>query len=107
MIEGIDYCFIFPEKEKDQAYIKILSGDYTGTVYKYGKVSFKEKDDVGHLQFNYTVLESPVMKPKKLNKDQAFKNFAGNFLVEFMSANIDEEIIDETGNNDYQESNLQ
>ena len=48
-----------------------------------------------------------VMKPKKLEADTDFKEYAGNLLVEIMSANLDEEIIDETGTNDTEESDIQ
>jgi hypothetical protein len=46
------------------------------------------------------------MKPKLLEKDSAFKQFAGDLLVELMSANIDEEIIDETGTDDTEAPDL-
>jgi hypothetical protein len=97
MIEGLDYCFIYPKEEKDIAHIKLLTGTYKDTLFKFGKVSFKEEMDSVHLLFAYYVLESPVMKPKKLEKDPDFKQFAGDLLVELMTANLDEDIIDETG----------
>jgi hypothetical protein len=46
------------------------------------------------------------MKPKLLEKDSAFKQYAGDLLVELMSANIDEEIIDETRDNDSETPDL-
>jgi hypothetical protein len=106
MIEGIDYCFIFPKDEADITHIKLLTGDYKDTVFKYGKVSFQEKDDVPHLLFAYYVLECNVMKPKKLEQDSSFKQFAGDLLVELMSANLDEEMIDETGTDDTETPDL-
>ena len=106
MIEGIDYCFIYPKDDKETAHIKILSGDYKDTLFKYGKVSFKEYTDGPHLLFAYYVLECPVMKPKLLEKDSDFKQYAGDLLVELMSANIDEEIIDETRDNDTETPDL-
>lgn len=97
MIEGIDYCFIYPKEDETITHIKLMTGPYKDTVFKYGKVSFKEMDDgLVHLLFAYYVLESPVMKPKKLEINSDFKQFAGDLLVELMSANLDEDIIDET-----------
>jgi hypothetical protein len=106
MIEGINYCFIYPKEEADIAHIKLLSGEYKDTVFKYGKVSFQEKDGVPHLLFAYYVLECNLMKPKKLEHDAGFKQYAGDFLVELMSANLDEDIIDETGTDDTEAPDL-
>lgn len=97
MIEGIDYCFIYPKDDKETVQVKLLDGDYKNTIFKYGKVKFEEKNDEMHLLFAYDVLESPVEKPRKLEKNENFKNYIGNLLVELMSANIETEIIDETG----------
>jgi hypothetical protein len=99
MIEGQDYCFIYPKDEKDITHIKLLSGVYKDTLFKYGKVSFKEENDQVRLLFAYFVLESPMMKAKKLEKDPDFKQYAGDLLVELMTSNLDEEMIDEVGTN--------
>jgi len=95
MREGIDYCFIYPKEDAQGVHIKFLEGPYKGTIYKYGKVKFEEKNDQIYLLFGYDVIESDVMKPRKLEKDEAFKNYIGDLLVELMSSNIEQEIIDE------------
>jgi hypothetical protein len=107
LIEGIDYCFIYPKDTKESVHIKFLTGNYKDTIYKYGKVKFKEEDEQVYLLFAYDVIESPVMKPKKLEKDIDFKNYIGDLLVQLMSNNIEQEIIDETGTDDSEESYLQ
>jgi len=107
MIEGIDYCFIYPKDDAQTVHIRLLVGEYKDTVFKFGKVKFEEKNDQMYLLFAYDVLESTVSKPKKLEKDADFKNYIGDLLVEIMSQNIEEEIIDETGTNDSEEFNLQ
>ena len=107
LIEGSDYCFIYPKDDSSAVHIKLLSGDYKDTVFKYGKVKFKEENNQVYLLFAYDVLESPVMKPKKLEKDDDFKNYIGDLLVELMSGNLETEIIDETGTDDIKESDLQ
>jgi hypothetical protein len=106
MIEGIDYCFIYPKDDGAAVNIKFLEGPYKDTIFKYGKVKFKEENDQVYLLFAYDVLESPVKKSAKLEKDDDFKNYIGDLLVEIMSSNIEQEVIDETGTDDIKEPNL-
>ena len=96
MLEGTDYCFIYPKEDEQTVHIKFLQGPYKDTVYKYGKVKFKEENEQVYLLFAYDVLESSVAKPKKLEKDLDFKNYIGDLLVDLMSANLEQDIIDET-----------
>ena len=106
MIEGIDYCFIYPKNDGTSVHIRLLDGPYKDTVFKYGKVKFEEKNDQVYLLFAYDVLESPVDKPKKLEKDEKFKNYLGDLLVEIMGNNIEQEVADETGTSDTKEFGL-
>ena len=107
MIEGIDYCFIYPQDDDQAVHIRLLDGPYKDTIFKFGKVKFEEKNDQMYLLFAYDVLESTVSKPKKLEKDADFKNYIGDLLVEIMSSNLEQEIIDETGTDNTEESDLQ
>ena len=106
MIEGVDYCFIYPKDDAQAVHIRFLDGPYKDTVFKYGKVKFEEKDNLVYLLFAYDVLESTVDKPKKLEKDDKFKNYLGDLLVEIMGSNIEQEVIDEVGTSDTEESGL-
>ena len=106
MTEGIDYCFIYPKNDGTAVHIKFLEGFYKDTVFKYGKVKFKEQNDQVYLLFAYDVLESTVDKPRKLEKDEKFKNYIGDLLVEIMGSNIEQEIIDEAGTSDTEEPRL-
>jgi len=111
MIEGIDYCYIYPKDDNTAVNIKLLEGPYKDTIFRYGKVKFKEENELVYLLFAYDVLEShvlesPMMKPAKLEKDDTFKNYIGDLLVEIMSSNIEQEVIDEAGTDDIKESNL-
>ena len=106
MIEGLDYCFIYPKNDKTSVHIKFLEGPYKDTIFKYGKVKFKEENEQVYLLFAYDVLESPIKKPSKLEKDGTFKNYIGDLLVEIMSSNIEQEVIDEAGTDDTKEPNL-
>jgi len=107
MTEGLDYCFIYPKDDSTSVHIKFLQGPYKDTVFKYGKVKFKEENEQMYLLFAYDVLESTVDTPKKLEKDMDFKNYLGDLLVEIMSGNLEQDIIDETGTDDIKESDLQ
>ena len=106
MVEGVDYCFIYPKHDDQAVHIKLLDGPYKDVVFQYGRVKFEEKDEQVYLLFNYFVIESPNVKVKILEKDNDFKNYIGDMLVEVMSSNIEQEIIDETGTDDITESNL-
>jgi hypothetical protein len=105
MIEDVDYQYIFPAKDDKSVHIKLLTGPYKDTIYKYGKVKVEEKDDEAYLLFAYDVIECTVKKPKKLEKDEDFKNYIGNILVEIMMGNLDQELIDESGTTDTEEFN--
>jgi hypothetical protein len=106
MVEGIDYCFIYPKDDATSVHIRFLTGDYKDTVFKYGKVKFEEKNDQVYLLFAYDVLESTVDKPKKLEKDEMFKNYIGDLLVEIMSGNLEQEVIDENRTSDTETPDL-
>ena len=106
MIEGVDYCFIYPKDDGSAVHIKFLEGPYKDTMFKYGKVKFEEKNGEMYLLFAYDVLESTVDKPKKLEKDTTFKNYIGDLLVDIMSGNMEMEIIDETGTDDITQPDL-
>lgn len=105
MIEGVDYCYIYPKEDEETVHIRLLEGPYKDTVYKYGRVGFEEKNEQVYLQFKFDVIESSIKK-KNLEKDLDFRNYIGDLLVEIMSSNIEQEIIDETGTIDSQESSL-
>ena len=97
-VEGIDFCFLSDAKDKtlDATKIKILTGNYKGTIFHFGKVKFVEENEQIRLQFAYYVISCDLMKPKALENDTDFKQYAGDLLVQLMSANLEEDIIDET-----------
>ena len=107
MTEGLDYCFIYPKDDPQSVHVRLLDGKYKDTLFKYGKVKFEERNGNVYLLFAYDVLESTIDTPKKLEKDAEFKNYLGDLLVEIMSGNLEQDIIDETGTDDTKESDLQ
>lgn len=97
--EGVDFNYVIPESEDTTVGVKLLTGEYSNTVYQYGKVKFEEeKDGAIYLQFVYNVMETPLEKDV-LEKDMNFKNHIGDILVSIMSENMDKGTIDETGTN--------
>ena len=108
MIEGVDYQYIYPAKDPSAVHVELLGGPYKGTIFQYGKVKFEEKDENVYLLFGYDVIESTVSKPKKLEKDSDFKNHIGDLLVEIMSGNLEQDIIEEdaSGTINSEESDL-
>jgi len=107
MTEGIDYCFIYPKDEEQTVHVRLLTGEYADTVFKYGKVKFEEKNGEMYLLFAYDVLESEVSTPKELEKDTKFKNNIGDLLVQIMSGNLEQDIIDEAGTDDIDQPGTQ
>jgi len=106
LIEGTDYCFIYPKDDAQTVHIRLLTGVYKETLFKFGKVKFEEVENQMHLIFAYDVIESVVNKPKKLEKDTDFKNYIGDLLVEIMSSNMEEDIVDETGTDNIEDVNF-
>lgn len=105
--EGVDFNYVIPESEDTTVGVKLLTGEYSDTVYQYGKVKFEEeKDGAIYLQFVYNVMETPLEKDV-LEKDINFKNHIGDILVSIMSQNIDKGIIDEVGTNYSEESDTE
>jgi len=88
MIEGVDYCYIFPDNDKESIHIRLLSGQYEGVVYKYGKVGVVEEDDKAYLQFNYDVIESSI---EGIEEDTNFKNAIGDLLTHLMTKQLNNE----------------
>lgn len=105
--EGVDFNYVIPESENTTVGIKILKGEFSDTVYQYGKVKFQEEEDGAiYLQFIYNVLETPLNK-EDLEKSSEFKNYIGDILVNIMSANLDKGLIDEAGTDYSEESDSQ
>lgn len=100
--EGVDWNYVIPEDESTTVSVKLLTGKYADTVYQYGKVGFDEQSNGDiYLRFIYNINESPFDK-EKLEKDDDFKNYIGDVLVNIMQQNMDKGLIDEVGT-DYSE----
>ena len=105
MRETVDYEYVVDEKDKASVHIKLLSGEYKDTVFKYGKVGVKEEGDKAYLQFNFDVIYSPI---KKLDKKLEFRNYIGDLLSTIITKQLDveETYYDENRTDDIKESGL-
>lgn len=106
MREAIDYEYVVDERDKSSVHIKLLTGEYKDTIFKYGKVGVKEEDDKAYLQFNFDVIQSPI---KKLEKKLEFKNYIGDLLSTIITKQIDveETYYDENRTDNTKESDIQ
>ncbi len=98
--EGIDYSFNFPESVADTITIKLLSGPFTGVVYKYGVVSAQDKngnvldegvevpeEDPVYLAFDFDIVEHNDIE--NLHENADFKNHIGDILMEMITTGLD------------------
>ena len=81
--------YTFVQREHDDfTCIKLLSKEYDGVIFKYGKVGFaKDEDEHGNLpmRFDYDILQHPNNKELDNNK---FVDHIGDILVELMEKQI-------------------
>jgi hypothetical protein len=100
-----DYTYIVNDKDVNSVHIKLLTGEYAETIFKFGKVGIDEKDGNAYLQFDFDVLSSPV---KKVAKKLEFRNYIGDLLVSIITSKLDieEGYYDENRTDDTEESHL-
>lgn len=77
------YSFVEKDVDDDQWYVQLKEGDYSGVVYKYGKIQVKERDyDQAQLQFQYAIIECPDhLDRSELQTDEVFMNTLGDVLT--------------------------
>lgn len=82
--EVIEY---FVENGKDEfgdqiLAIELTNGEFTGTIYSYGKVEFPDPDEP-NMSFEYTIHNSEVD-----TSNEKFKNTIGDILVEILEESL-------------------
>jgi hypothetical protein len=84
MIEKGDFRFrddLVSKEDIQTVPIEILTGPYKNVIYRYVKVSVKEKDDgEAVVQFLYDLLEMGKFSETTLRNDQRFTNHIGLIL---------------------------
>ena len=81
MLENKDYELIPSSSDSTVWHVRILSGDFTETVVKFGSIAFNEVKD--HFSFNFDIIESPDLSLDINNED-----------LQFAAARILEDIIE-------------
>lgn len=107
-ILNTDYRYVVPEDENARINIEITSGEYSGTIFKYGDVKLDEAADGNvYLSFIYEIVETPLIK-KQLEKDADFKNKIGDILTSIIELQTAEELgkKNEFTTDDIEESDL-
>ena len=78
--EVVDY---FNDEGKNIIAIEITEGEFTGTVFSYGEVSFPDPNEP-MVWFEHTVYESNTD-----TTNDKFKNFIGDILVEIIELSLE------------------
>ena len=88
---------INPQNPEDQCYcVKILKGEYRGTVVKYGRVKFRPQDPVTKevvLDFNYQVIQSgSAVNTTALTGDnlRKFTTALGDIILEIVRRDLED-----------------
>ncbi len=68
MIEGIDFCYIYPKNDATTVHIKFLEGPYKDTVFKYGNQFIQPQI----LPIRRRTILPPVLL--KMHEERAWKN---------------------------------
>jgi hypothetical protein len=78
-----DYQF-YNLPESDLTGIRLLTGDYRGVIYLYGRVGIEEKGVVASLQFDYNVIDAGNHTKESLQSDDNFVTIIGDILRELL-----------------------
>jgi len=88
--EITDYIFV-DDPTSDHVYaVKLMSGQYKDTIYKYGKINLREdkKNDICRLCYAYKIIYKPDNFGNiDLDEDLVFKNYIGDVLNDILSNN--------------------
>lgn len=87
--ENVDYIFKNAEDDSGLMNIKLVSGDYDGVEYRYGKVSAEEdkETDQAYLSFEFDVIDPGENNLLEENMD--FKNHIGIILQNIIMKSIE------------------
>jgi hypothetical protein len=85
--EITDYIFV-DDPTNDKVYaIRLVSGPYVGTIYKYAniKISEDEKREMCTLSYAYCIMSTSSSYDKEtLHADVEFKNYIGDVLSDIL-----------------------
>ncbi len=76
--------------------IKLLSNEYSGIIYTYGRVRLLEEEDCLRVQFEYDIHENPQ---EEVNPSK-FRNHIGDILIDLLEENLLKNNVVYTGGTD-------
>ena len=86
--ENADYIFVDDASNEEIYAIRLVSGEYADTVYKYANIKISEdsKKQVCTLSYTYRIINtSQAHNKESLQDDSAFKNYIGDVLADILS----------------------
>lgn len=83
LIENVDYRFI-DFNDSEITGIELLTGNYAGVVYYYGKVKVSEDMGIVRLQFAYNITQPGNFTEEQLTSDEVFYTIMGDILSEIL-----------------------
>jgi len=87
------YSFV-SRKEDEWASILIDSGEFTGIIYQYGKVSVPEKENEDGnmpLSFKYTIVDYNGHTEESLKETEEFTTTIGDILVVILDEQLEKD----------------
>ena len=98
---------VYPSTTSDH-YLEITDGPFTGLHFVLGRIEFKGEDEEGNgrIEFDYTLLLSPegVNVQEQKNEIEALISEVLHAIIEKMVENAKKGEMNETGNDDTQQS---
>lgn len=99
--EGKDYRFV-DFQDSEMTGVELLTPEYLGVVFHYGKVRIVEEGEVARLQFGYTLVHPGEHDIDALNSDENLYTIMGDILTYILIAKQQ----DEARNNNSEEPNF-
>lgn len=96
--EGKEFRYVNFENT-DITGVELLTPEYLGVVFHYGKVKVVEDNGIARLQFGYTLVHAGKHDMDTLNSDEKFYTIMGDILTYILMAKEK----DEARNNDFEE----
>lgn len=94
LVENEDYALVpCEDTPNDQAWsVRVLKGDYTETVIRYGNLKFSGVDeDEPNLHFNFEIDSSPLADLNE--EDGELQKFAGDLLLSIIEDAIEQDTL--------------